>query len=305
MAKPQDKNHARLVFGTLAGVTGVVLVAAFVAPFYGALDRPVTVIESGGAQGQASGNGIVVEQFDYTEPDANAGTGGTSSETAPAPAPDAGDTASRDEGALEREAPRPPLSDLGLAAAPKPPEPPPPATPVDAGEQMQLLPLPVAVAAGRLESQGRIVDLQGIEVMPIEEMCQSPSGESWPCGMQGRTAFRQWLRSRAIMCRLPQSNSGGAVATECRLGNEDAALWLVSNGWVKATPGGAYAEAGQKAQEAKLGIYGAKPDTTLPGSSSSPDVQSLSPLAPEMEPQPSAPSPQQGEFPPPPVGPAQ
>lgn len=39
---------------------------------------------------------------------------------------------------IEREAPRPPLSDLGLASTPKPPEPPAPATPVDAGEQMQL-----------------------------------------------------------------------------------------------------------------------------------------------------------------------
>ncbi len=47
MAQSQDRSHARAVFGGLAGITGAVLIAAFVAPFYGALDRPVVVINSG------------------------------------------------------------------------------------------------------------------------------------------------------------------------------------------------------------------------------------------------------------------
>src|SRR5690606_29928399 len=105
--------------------------------------------------------------------------------------------------------------------------------------------------------------LQGIEVLPVEQTCQNAAGESWPCGMQARTAFRQWLRSRAIMCRLPQNDSGAAIATACKLGNDDAAEWLVTNGWAKATPDGAYADAGRKAEEARLGIFGDKPDVSL------------------------------------------
>ncbi len=70
MTQSQDRSHARAVFGGLACITGAVLVAAFVAPFYGALDRPVVVIDSGSAEkgGQGANNGIVVEQFDYNEP---------------------------------------------------------------------------------------------------------------------------------------------------------------------------------------------------------------------------------------------
>ncbi|MBB3216801.1 endonuclease YncB(thermonuclease family) [Ochrobactrum sp. RC6B] len=307
MAQSQDRSHARAVFGGLAGITGAILVAAFVAPFYGALDRPVVVIDSGDAQTKTgTGNGIVVEQFDYNEPGTSPETGTTPEGTPSQP----GQTGSADgqasaaaetgkpndqanNGGMEREAPRPPLSDLGLASTPKPPEPPAPATPVDAGEQMQLLQRPVAVAAGRLESQGRTIELQGIEIVPVEQTCQTASGESWPCGMQARTAFRQWLRSRAVMCRLPQNDSGAAVATECTLGNEDAAAWLVANGWAKAAPGNAYEEAGRKAVEARLGIFGDRPDTSLPNPEpgSSDMMDNPSPLAPEQEPQPPSPSP--------------
>lgn len=312
MAQSQDRSHARAVFGGLAGITGAVLVAAFVAPFYGALDRPVVVIDSGDAQTKAgTGNGIVVEQFDYNEPGTSPETGnmpeGTPAQpgqTGPAEGQASASESGKpkdqaDDGGMEREAPRPPLSDLGLASTPKPPEPPAPATPVDAGEQMQLLQRPVAVAAGRLESQGRTIELQGIEIVPVEQTCQTASGESWPCGMQARTAFRQWLRSRAVMCRLPQNDSGAAVATECTLGNEDAAAWLVTNGWAKPAPGSAYEEAGRKAVEARLGIFGDKPDTSLPNPEpgSSDMIDNPSPLAPE--PQPSSPSPQPlDSFPP-------
>lgn len=315
MAQSHTRSHSRMVYGSLAGLTGALLAAAFIAPFYGALDGPVPVIaaDSGTTAPTGSpGNGIVVEQFDYDEPGAKT-DGQQNAQSAPETTPQPGNSSDAANG-LQREAPRPPLSDLGLAATPKSPEPvapaepvaPTPAVPVGEGEDMQLLQRPVAVAAGRLESQGRMIDLQGIEVLPVEQTCQTASGQNWPCGMQARTAFRQWLRSRAIMCRLPQNDSGAAIATGCKLGNDDAAEWLVTNGWARATPDGSYADAGRKAEEARLGIFGDKPDASLqslepdPGNS----LGNPSPLAPEPEPQPSVPSPQQGEFPPAPAAPA-
>jgi len=291
MTKPEKKSHARIVFGAFAGLTGAILVAAFVAPFYGALDRPVTVVESGEGQSEpqaGSGNGIVVEQFDYNEPD-------NDSATAQATTPDAPRNDDEQTG-LQREPARPPLSDLGLASTPTPPEPPAPAVPVDTDEPMQLLQRPVAIAAGKLESQGRIVDLQGIEAVPIEQACQSANGESWPCGMHARTAFRQWLRSRAILCRLPQNDSGAAIATQCSVGNDDPAMWLVSNGWARAVAGGAYQEAGEKAENAKLGIYGDKPETALPELDSAPNLPTI--ITPETLQQPAAPQQLDGDFPP-------
>ncbi|OYR15218.1 thermonuclease family protein [Brucella thiophenivorans] len=291
MTKPERKSHARIVFGVFAGLTGAILVTAFVSPFYGALDRPVTVVEGGEEQGQPqsnSGNGIVVEQFDYNEP---AKDSSTTQVTEPnAQAGDGG------QAGLEREPARPPLSDLGLASTPTPPEPPAPAVPVDETEPMQLLQRPVAIAAGKLESQGRIVDLQGIEAVPIEQTCEAVNGESWPCGMQARTAFRQWLRSRAILCRLPQNDSGAAIATQCSVGNDDPALWLVTNGWARAIAGSAYQEAGEKAETAKLGLYGDKPETALPELDNEPSVPLI--ITPEAPQQPVAPQPLDGDFPP-------
>lgn len=302
MTKPERKNHARIVFGSLAGLTGAILVAAFVSPFYGALDRPVRVVESGKEQSQpeaGSGNGIVVEQFDYNEPEVTPSQNAEPSTTAPDAMPPSVEqsTESRSEqGELEREPARPPLSDLGLATAPTPPEPPAPAMPVDEGEPVQLLQRPVALAAGRLESQGRIVDLQGIDPIPAEQTCLAVNGESWPCGMHARTAFRQWLRARAILCRLPQNDNGAAIATQCSVGNEDPALWLVSTGWAKATAGGAYQDAGEKAEAAKLGLYGNKPETALPEFNNTPAMPET--IVPQMPEQPMRPQQLDGEFPP-------
>ncbi|WP_343316024.1 thermonuclease family protein [Brucella sp. BE17] len=284
----QNKSHSRFVYGGFAAITGAFLLGAFIAPFYGALDGPVRVVASpdGEAAASGSGNGIVVEQFDYDEPDATLHNEPQAART--------------DGDELQREAPRPPLSDLGLATAPKPREPQAPAMPVSQDEGMQLLQRPVAIAAGRLESQGRIIDLEGIEVLPVEENCRASDGNNWPCGMQARTAFRQWLRSRAVMCRLPQSDSGAAVATRCMIGNEDAAAWLVTNGWARAVGGGAYEESGRSAEQAQRGVYGRKPAANFPDFSSESGAfpDSAPSLSPEL-----LPLPQQGEFPPAPPPP--
>ncbi|MBN9044399.1 MAG: thermonuclease family protein [Rhizobiales bacterium] len=323
--QPRNRNHARFVFGGLAGLTGIVLAAAFVAPFYGALDQPV-VIDSDQAQGKAKdgsgggpSGGIVVEKFDYNEPNAAPpASGDTAGKPDPALPLDGEHPAWKENGkvsdhvndrGLQREPPRPPLSDLGPAATPPsassaPAASPAPAVPVGESEQMQLLQRPVAVAAGRFESRGRIIELQGIEIPSPEETCQSPSGASWPCGMQARTAFRQWLRSRAVMCRLPETDNDEAVSTACKVGEEDAARWLVENGWARATAGGPYEEAGRKAQDAHLGLFGEKPDTSLPDTGSG---SGDNPLAPQAQPAPGNPQPAQpqGDFPPAPAAPAQ
>lgn len=296
----------------LAGLVACCLVAVFVAPFYGALDRPVEII--------AGDNRIVTEDFDYPEPDINQNDTGTPSGAADSSAVDELNqgnetfSAARPtenalttqpdvaaDGPLQRIAPRPPLSDMGLvlpqASAPVPS---PDSVAVDPDGQMQLLHRPVALAAGRFESNGRLIDLQGIDIVPVEEMCGPSNGESWPCGMQARTAFRSWLRARAIMCRLPADDMTSAVITSCTLGGEDVALWLVRNGWARV--GGnaesAYAEAAKQAADSHLGIYGTKPDTSLPDLLAPLEMQDMSS---EETTNPAPAEPPAGYFPPPPV----
>mgnify|MGYP002074201803 CR=1 FL=1 len=165
--------------------------------------------------------------------------------------------------ALERVAPRAPLSELALAAPAKPKQPP---RAPDAAQDWKGEPLfqPVAPAAGEIESNGVAVVISGIEVTPADETCTDDAGRNWACGLRARTAFRAFLRSRAVTCGVPEADSRPATA-QCSLGNKDIGLWLVENGWARAAAGGPYAEAGDKARAAGKGIFGPAPDlSSLP-----------------------------------------
>ena len=149
---------------------------------------------------------------------------------------------------LERIEPRAPLSELSLAVPPKP------KTPEDlAGEPLFH---PVAEAAGVIEAKGQSLTVSGIEVVKPDETCTDSAGKNWPCGVKARTAFRGFLRGRAVTCAAPDK----AGAAQCRVGNQDIGAWLVENGWARALPDGPYADAGRKASEAAKGVYGAAPD---------------------------------------------
>lgn len=148
---------------------------------------------------------------------------------------------------LERIDPREPLSPLG---APEDPASRPP------GETLLLR--PVAIAAGSFEAQGHRVTLEGIDIVEPDETCES-EGRSWPCGVHARTAFRNYLRGRAISCTVPATQSEETVVSRCTIANADPAAWLVSQGWARAEPGGPYEEQQREAIEARLGIHGTAP----------------------------------------------
>lgn len=153
-----------------------------------------------------------------------------------------------DPGDLTREAPRGPLSQLGTAGPPKPKKPKP-------GPNLYT---PLAIAAGVVESKGVTVTVAGIEVVGVDETC-STAGKDWACGVRARTAFRRFLRGRAIFCELPPGLEAGAVSANCTLGRQDVGNWLVSSGWARAAAGGPYVEAGEKAKSDGRGIFGAAP----------------------------------------------
>lgn len=154
---------------------------------------------------------------------------------------------------LERVAPRPPLSELSTPQPPKPPK----TVPPDRWRLTRLF-NPVATQAGIIEAQGYRVALTGIEPLDVEAKCSFEGGE-WPCGVRARTAFRAWLRARAISCKVPPEPDRELIAAECRVGNEDPAQWLAENGWAKPAARSGYAEFGQQAEAAKRGMFGAPP----------------------------------------------
>lgn len=197
---------------------------------------------------------------------------------------------------LLREAPREPLSKLSLALPPMP----------EVKNDWAGRPFfrPLAVESAVFESGGRTIALAGVESVPLDESCDY-EGTSWPCGVRARTAFRLWLRGRALVCQLPDEERD-VTAARCRLAKQDAAAWLVSNGWAHAAPDGPYVQAEEKARAAKMGIFGAPPDTSaisdVPDAPASALAESQPIMTEEgVDPQPSlAP---QLEFPPAPAPP--
>lgn len=144
---------------------------------------------------------------------------------------------------LERVEPREPISD---------PLPPP-------EEPKPLLYRPLALSAGLVSISGRNLALEGIVPTPADRFCPDESGQRWPCGMMARTAFRNFLRGRALACDLDDTNWEGTATANCTRGELDIAAWLVTNGWVDAAPGSAYAELADTAREARIGIHGSDP----------------------------------------------
>lgn len=172
-------------------------------------------------------------------------------------------------GELERIEPRKPLSKLALAMPPKPKMP-------DDWNGTKLF-QPVATAAGLIEAKGYSVAVSGIDVVPQDETCTT-DGKSWPCGIRARTAFRAFLRGRAVVCTVPPEGGRDRIAAQCRIGKQDVGQWLVDNGWARATRGGPYVEAGEKALTAKKGIFGSAPN--LAGMAPEPAAPAQAPQAP-------------------------
>ena len=204
-----------------------------------------------------------------------------------------------DPSQLQREPPREPLSELGLAPQPEP----------EVFVEWAGTPFyrPVAVESAIFESMGHKVAIAGTQSVALNETCLA-DGTSWRCGVRARTAFRLWLRGRALVCALPDETDAAVVTARCRLGKQDAGAWLVSNGWARAAPGGPYVKAEETAQAAKMGIYGPPPDTSGLSALPEPAASALLPdqpvlveqdLVPESEPDPEP----QLEFPPAPPAP--
>ncbi len=85
-------------------------------------------------------------------------------------------------------------------------------------------------------------------------------GRDWNCGARARTAFRGFLRGRAVVCDVPPETERGVIVAKCRIGKQDIGEWLVANGWVRAEDTGPYVDAGRKAEAERKGIFGTAPD---------------------------------------------
>ena len=134
--------------------------------------------------------------------------------------------------------------------------PPAAAAPADEPVRLRLLPRPVALDTGTFGFDRGTVRLGGVVPLAPAETCGS-GALAWPCGMQGRTALRAWLRARSIRC--PAAEGFGTrdetIAAACSLGGADIGAWVVGNGWARAAPDGPYREAERRARAERRGLW--------------------------------------------------
>lgn len=155
---------------------------------------------------------------------------------------------------LQRDEPRKPLSTLAAPILPAPP-----LDPDKLPRRWRMIHQAVATAAGILDVDGMTIVLPGIDVVAVDETCVTRSGDRWPCGMAARTAFRAYLRGRAMNCHVPDARLDTTILTECLLQGEDPSLWLVRNGWARAKATSPFVLTEESARVAAVGIYGAPP----------------------------------------------
>lgn len=156
-----------------------------------------------------------------------------------------------DGATLERAEPREPLSKLSLALPPEPVSP--------ADWEGTILYRPVATGSARFDAMGRSVAVAGTENVAPDERC-TYADTDWACGIRARTAFRSFIRGRAVVCAVPPDAERDIIVADCRIGKQQVGAWLVTNGWARAAPGGPYADAEKQAREAKRGIFGPPPE---------------------------------------------
>ena len=148
---------------------------------------------------------------------------------------------------LQRIEPRVPLSDP--VARPQP--------------VASVLRHPVALSAGLIDFDGRLLQLDGLAPQQADRVC-GEAGRTWPCGVVARTAFRNFLRARALTCMVPKNGWQGTVTAACTIGTTDPARWLAESGWADAPDTSPLAAAIATARQAKLGFYGEDPRDRAP-----------------------------------------
>ncbi|RWN98362.1 thermonuclease family protein [Mesorhizobium sp.] len=179
---------------------------------------------------------------------------------------------------LERVEPRAPLSELALAGPPKPPK-----TKMPDDWNGTKLFQPVASAAGVIEAKGYSVAISGVDIVRQDETC-TDGGKSWTCGTRARTAFRAFLRGRAVVCTVPPEGGRDLITADCRVGNRDVGQWLIENGWARAAKGGPYVETGEKARMARKGIFGPAPSLSGLPPAPAPFAATAQPTQPILDP---------------------
>lgn len=117
---------------------------------------------------------------------------------------------------------------------------------------------PVALSAGLIRFGDRLLQLDGLAPQKPDRIC-GEADRAWPCGVVARTAFRNFLRARALICPVPKNGWTGTLTASCTINAVDPAGWLAENGWAEASAGSPLADKVEAARTSRLGFFGDDP----------------------------------------------
>jgi endonuclease YncB( thermonuclease family) len=96
-----------------------------------------------------------------------------------------------------------------------------------------------------------------------------------------RTAFRNFLRARALLCNVPKNGWQGTLTTTCTVNSIDPAVWLAENGWAEASAGSPLETRVEAAKQSRLGIFGDDPRAV--GAAQAPLDEATTPEEPPID----------------------
>ena len=114
---------------------------------------------------------------------------------------------------------------LREAVPPRPPEPP----------RWRRFVLPQTPDAGTFVVADATVHVSDVAPLARDETCVVADGSQWPCGASALFALRRFLHGRAVECYFPYVEGESEVTAPCRVGRQDVGLWLLQNGWARAS----------------------------------------------------------------------
>ena len=111
--------------------------------------------------------------------------------------------------------------------------------------------------SGTLEAGDVVIKLNGIVASKADAQCQNEKGKSWPCGVAAKTALRQLIRARAVVCDLPGPGKQKSFTARCTVSGTDLSTWLVRQGWAKPSdlPEPELADAAEAAKSERIGVW--------------------------------------------------
>jgi endonuclease YncB( thermonuclease family) len=109
---------------------------------------------------------------------------------------------------------------------------------------------------GTIAGTGGSVRLYGVVLPEASKICESASGESWPCGRRAYIALHNKVAAQTLACE-PKTTAEPIMA-DCRVGKTNLSVWFLSQGLGRLAPNITDKEmiaAEAAARKANLGIW--------------------------------------------------